>query len=299
MHKKWFGFVILLVVVAALVILMPYEINLIRRNEVNDVNEEEIVEPEEIAEPDEINERDEVVETEEIDLEDLVIEDAELLAAVEDVVDEVGVETPAERTTLNLTWREETSVAPDQARLILAVETEDEEIEPAYQENNEIVEEVKQALEEYDDLEIETLAFNIYPDRYINQEATRYRVVNRLQLVLSDLDLLAEVIDSAVMAGVNRINSVDFMLSDSREVQSETTAQAIAGLQDKALELTTEFDREEYHFVEIDLQESIQRDRPYLYRDVMMTEQASPGTLPSIEPGDITISTTLRAKIEF
>jgi len=292
-QKKWYALVIAVVFLAAFFILLPYEASFINSsNEVNDMNEiNETIETNEIAEmaeeEPEVEDNDETATTELLDLEDLT-DETDLIAELEDDV----VVPPTERTTLKLTWQEETTVAPDKARLILAVETEAEDVETAYDDNNTIMADVKEALDEYPEVQRETLSFNIYPDR----QEELFRVINRLQLDIDNLDNLPEIIDVAIGAGVNRLDSIDFLLADAEDIQAETTSKAISNLQEKAADIVAEFEREDFHFVDIDLEESLQNSRSYLYRDVMATEAR---TSPGIEPGDIKITTTLRAKISF
>ncbi|MBM3896816.1 MAG: DUF541 domain-containing protein, partial [Thaumarchaeota archaeon] len=90
-----------------------------------------------------------------------------------------------------------------------------------------------------------TSSLNIYPvyDSYqdkltgrYTQELIGYRVSNILMVETSQLSLAADIIDSAVAAGANRVDSVYFTLSPEKqlEVNDSLLAQAVLNAKSKA-----------------------------------------------------------------
>ena len=63
-----------------------------------------------------------------------------------------------------------------------------------------------------------------------------YQVTNTLQVTLKDTNVTGQVIDAAVTAGANQVNSIQFMLSDEQAqvLRSQALAKAIANARSDA-----------------------------------------------------------------
>lgn len=219
------------------------------------------------------------------------IDSTEQAATVTDT-DLVPAEEEVRQTTrLNLSESYEMEVMPDQAEIILAVEIQGEDLDMAYDESNQITGEVMTALEELELMELETLEYRV---SYYDDE---YRVTNRIRVKLADIDQVAEVIDLAVNSGANRINNISYSLADTGEVQEEVTSRAVESLRTKAERIVGEFAGEDYEFVNLQVNENSDGYYRPFRTEVMMSDAAS--SLPAIEPGMISISTSIQAEIEF
>jgi len=93
--------------------------------------------------------------------------------------------------------------------------------------------------------ELSTTRLNIFPvyDSYrdqitgkYTQELIGYRVTNTITVETNNLDSAADVIDGAVEAGVNRVDSVYFTLSPAKEldVKDQLIAKAVLNAKAKA-----------------------------------------------------------------
>jgi len=131
---------------------------------------------------------------------------------------------PSREKTISVTGMATSSVQPDQLNISFGVETQEKTAKEALDSNavqmNRVIDAIKQA--GIPESEIETSSFNIYPvyDSYEDkqtgrwtQELTGYRVSNIIIVQTGKLNSAAGIIDNAVNAGVNRVDSVYFSLS--------------------------------------------------------------------------------------
>ena len=122
------------------------------------------------------------------------------------------------------------SVEPDRVTVRFGVETQQQTSDAALRVNAELMQAVIASVRSagVEDDEISTSSFNIQPiydsqqDKNTgrrSQVLTGYRVSNILLVETGNLGLVAPIIDSAVAAGVNRVESVQFSLS--RDVMAD------------------------------------------------------------------------------
>ena len=112
---------------------------------------------------------------------------------------------------------------PDRAQLTFTVETENPNVKTAQSDNavrmNAVIDALVAAGIPKD--QMKTTGYSIYPvyqdaTGLLNPKITTYRVANTLQVTLKDVNQTGNVIDTAVTAGVNTVNSIQFMLSDEQ-----------------------------------------------------------------------------------
>ena len=120
---------------------------------------------------------------------------------------------------------------PDRAHLTFAVETENPNVKTAQSDNavrmNAVIDALVAAGIPKD--QMKTTGYSIYPvyqdsTGLLNPKITTYRVANTLQVILKDVNQTGNVIDTAVTAGVNTVNSIQFMLSDEQAQTLRTEA---------------------------------------------------------------------------
>lgn len=149
--------------------------------------------------------------------------------------------------TISVTGTATSSVAPDLVSVRFGVEVQGKTAGLALATNSEFMAQVVEAILQagISEQEISTSQFSIYPvyehhkDRASgaqNQVLVGYRVSNMLAVETGKLDLAAAIIDSAVDAGVNRIDRVFFSLSPEvrDRLKDEMIEAAVLNARDKA-----------------------------------------------------------------
>ena len=139
------------------------------------------------------------------------------------------------------------SVEPDQVSVRFGVETQDQTSSMALAANAELMKSVIDAIQKAGiaSKEISTSQFSIQAvyesqidqsNKQHRQVLTGYRVSNVLQVETGKLDLVAGIIDSAVEAGVNRVDGVQFQLSAERmsDLKERLIAQAVTNARSRA-----------------------------------------------------------------
>ena len=89
--------------------------------------------------------------------------------------------------------------------------------------------------------DIQTSYYSVYVDRPYSPQGTPgepvYQVSNNVQVTIRDLDKVTDILGVAIEAGANNINSVDFRLSDTGQLQSQARVKAVENAKAKAEEL--------------------------------------------------------------
>jgi len=200
------------------------------------------------------------------------------------------------------------NVSPDQAILVLAVETTNKSASQSQSENAQKTTDVINALKTagVPEKDIKTVGYTLNEQWEWNRtteksESTGYVTTNRIQITLHDLTTTGKVIDAAAQAGANRIDSVSFSLSQAKEDQlrvealfeaaqnAKTRAQSIAtGL---GINLGT------VHSASENADYSI----PYYYKNETMARDAtgSPAPTTPIISGDVEYTATVSVQFEI
>jgi uncharacterized protein YggE len=145
--------------------------------------------------------------------------------------------------TISVSGTGKVTTDPDRAVISLAVVTENTDVKVAQQQNAARMSAVIDALKTLginsDDLK--TTGYSVYPVYPVYEDLTSssisldrkikyYRVTNTLQVTLKDITMAGSVIDTAVGAGADQINSISFTLSDEKqqELRSQALTAAVA-----------------------------------------------------------------------
>ena len=144
------------------------------------------------------------------------------------------IPTPITATTddrlISTTGTATTTVEPDLLIVTFGVETQEITAKESLDANTQLMNSTITAIQStgITEDEISTSRFNIYPvyDGYEDpetfrwiQELTGYQVTNTITVETTNLDLAADIIDGAVVAGVNRVDNVSFTLSPEKHLQ--------------------------------------------------------------------------------
>ncbi|MGI0011603.1 MAG: SIMPL domain-containing protein [Nitrosopumilaceae archaeon] len=155
---------------------------------------------------------------------------------------------PSREKTISVTGTVTTSVDPDLLNIQFGVETQAKTATEAIDANNEAMNKIIDAIKRLGiaEDEIRTSSFSIYPvydsitdpktGVYVRSELTGYRVSNILLVKTEKLAIGGDIIDAAVQAGANRVDSVYFTLSPEKQlaVQDELIGKAVLNAKSKA-----------------------------------------------------------------
>lgn len=92
--------------------------------------------------------------------------------------------------------------------------------------------------------DISTASFDIQPQYdYIEgkQEFRGYRVTNILSIIIRDLSMVGEVIDTATANGANRVDNISFSVEDPSLYYNKALSLAVKSASEKARELANAF----------------------------------------------------------
>lgn len=135
---------------------------------------------------------------------------------------------PSREKVISVTGTATASVEPDLLIIQFGVETQEKTARQSLDSNSQMMNKVVNALKEVGitEDELSTSRLNISPIyEYFNekdgrrgQELIGYRVSNILSVETTSLDKAADIIDSAVLSGVNRVDSVFYTLSPEKQL---------------------------------------------------------------------------------
>jgi hypothetical protein len=154
---------------------------------------------------------------------------------------------PSREKVISVTGTATTSVDPDLLVIQFGVETQEKTAKQALESNSKLMTSVIEAITGVgiSKDELNTSGLNIQPiyDSYedkatgkYTQQLIGYRVSNIVTVKTMKLDAAADIIDSAVAAGVNRVDSVYFTLSPQKqlEVKDNLISEAVKNAESKA-----------------------------------------------------------------
>ena len=147
--------------------------------------------------------------------------------------------------TIQVSGQGQVQAEPDMAIVHLGVQTEADTAGEALEANNEEMAAVISAtLEaEIDESDIRTEGFRLQPiyessNNNQSQELVGYRANNMVRIAVRDLTMLGDLLDTAVAAGSNNIQGIQFQISDQAELEAAAREAAMANAQEKAEQLT-------------------------------------------------------------
>ena len=145
----------------------------------------------------------------------------------------VAQQAPPPRT-LSINANATVERAPDQAILILAVESEGRTAQVAASANATKMDRVMAALRQLNipAAKIRTISYELQPqyaqDRGEQPHIASYRALNQVQVVLDAIDRVGPTIDAALTAGSNRVSSLSFGIKDAQGARLEALSNAVA-----------------------------------------------------------------------
>jgi len=154
---------------------------------------------------------------------------------------------PSREKTISVTGMASASVKPDQLNISFGVETQEKTAKESLDANSAEMDKIISAIKSAGiaESEISTSSFNIspvynsYEDKTTGrwtQELIGYRVSNIVKVSTAKLDSAAVIIDNAVNAGANRVDSVYFALSPAKQqsLKDDLLGKAVINAKSKA-----------------------------------------------------------------
>ena len=150
---------------------------------------------------------------------------------------------PENLRTLNVNGLGQVYLTPDIAYIYIGVHTEGATASEAVDSNKvqttTVIDALKNAgLAEND---IRTTNFSIWPSQQYSPDGTVtgtvYMVDNSVYITVRDLDGLGDLLDSAISAGANSVNSIQFDVADKTEAVKEARTKAMEDAKAQAQEL--------------------------------------------------------------
>ncbi|MCD6480403.1 SIMPL domain-containing protein [Candidatus Bathyarchaeota archaeon] len=195
--------------------------------------------------------------------------------------------------TITVTGFGEASGKADLAVITLGVETEDASAGDAVQENAMRMSNVIEALKNLgvDEDSMETSSFQVYRIYDDQGNPKGYRVINSLKVKTMKLDQVGRIIDVAIEAGANKVESIHFTLSDEKmeNLKREAYLKAVRDAKEKAKLITEELGIKITGIYSVS--ESLYR--PYTHYDMKLKAITEATSTPIIK-GTITISTSIQ-----
>ncbi len=145
--------------------------------------------------------------------------------------------------TLTISGAGKVSLKPDIAYIYVGVHTEMATASESVAENNANTQKLITALKAagVDANDIQTTNFSIWQNNQYGPDgkptSSNYAVDNTVYLTVRKLDKLGDLLDAAVKAGANNINSIQFDVADKSKALSQARADAVKTAKTQAVEL--------------------------------------------------------------
>ena len=210
--------------------------------------------------------------------------------------------TQSSQKTVQVTGTGTVSAAPDEAILDLAVETQASTATQATAENAVAMTNVINALTTagVSNGSIQTTAYTLNPiySNPVNQSVpptvVGYDAVNAIQVTLNDLSSVGKILDQAISAGVNQVQSVTFTLSNAKMASLQKQALQLA-LQDAENQATTTASN-----LGVTIVGPISVTPGYVVQPVNYNRfSAVPEATTPVQPGTLQVTATVQVTYEF
>jgi uncharacterized protein YggE len=207
-----------------------------------------------------------------------------------------GPANPNQRT-IQVSGNGEADAPPDLAVLSLAIETQAPTAAAAAGRNGALAQKVTDALKAKlgDKGKISTGGYSLDPE-YADQSRpnakpaiTGYRAANTITVQTGALDLVGPLIDAAIAAGANRVNSLDFNLRDDTAARNDAIAKAAKDAQAQAQALATALNLKLGPIINATTV-SNEGPRPVMFRAAFNSGNAA---ATPVSPGEVTVPATV------
>jgi uncharacterized protein YggE len=160
------------------------------------------------------------------------------------VLSACGPAAPAQPRTLNVSGNGTVYLTPDIANIYIGVHTDDPDIALAVSRNNTQTQALVDALKNMNiaTADIQTSNFSVYTNQSYDKlsgqtTGTYFSVDNTVYITVRDLSKLGSLLNTAVGAGANNINSITFDVADKTAAMAQARQKAMTNASTLATEL--------------------------------------------------------------
>ena len=183
---------------------------------------------------------------------------------------------------INVSGEGKVKTEPDQALIIISVETKGNDAKDVKKENDKkmdaVLKMIKNANIAKEDFQTQRVSLN--PNYDYEKKKNYYLATQTVQILLKDLSKYDELMEATVEAGINRINNVEFKTSKLTQLQSDARKLAIKDAKTKAEDFVSVLGQKVGKAITISDNSSGYNPQPILYRS-MKTEAMSDGSAPN------------------
>jgi uncharacterized protein len=203
--------------------------------------------------------------------------------------------------TIEVDGSGETRTSPDTADLDLAIETQAKTAEEAAARNAALAAKVIDALKSKlgDKGRITTGGYSLNPEYSQrpseNSTIIGYNAQNTVTVHTGGLDLVGALIDSAIAAGANRVNSLSFSVKDDTKARAEAIALATRDARAQADALASALD---VKLGKVLKATTVSEERPVPIRMGRAMAMSAKVETP-VEPGEVTVPATVSLTFEI
>lgn len=206
------------------------------------------------------------------------------------------------RPSIRVTGEATVTVKPDQALIDLGVITQAQNAQAATSQNAQRLDTVLSELRKIlgPGADIKTVSYSVtptyrYPKEGGNPTVSGYSASNTVQIKITELAKIGQVIDLATQSGANTIQRLHFMLKDEQNIQTQALREAAAKAKTKADALVSALG---LRFVRVlFVEEGASPVRPFAERSFAMARADAVQT--PVEPGTIDIRAVVTLTVEI
>ena len=206
------------------------------------------------------------------------------------------------KRTIEVDGNGETRTSPDTANLDLAIDTQAKTAEEAAARNAALATKVIDALKAKlgDKGKITTGGYSLDPeyDQRPNAKPTiiGYNAQNTVTVHTGALDLVGALIDTAIAAGANRVNSLNFSVKDDTKARTEAIAIATRDAQAQADALASALN---VKLGKVLKATTVSQERPIPIRMGRAMAMSAASVATPVEPGEVTVPATVSLVFEI
>jgi len=204
--------------------------------------------------------------------------------------------------TIEVDGTGETRTTPDTADLDLAIDTQAKTAEEAAARNAALATKVIDALKSKlgDKGKVTTGGYSLDPqyDQRPNGRPTiiGYNAQNTVTVNTGALDLVGALIDSAIAAGANRVNSLSFSVKDDTKARTEAIAIATRDARAQADALASALN---VKLGKVLKATTVSQEQPISFRTPVVAMASSASVATPVEPGEVTVPATVSLTFEI
>jgi len=135
--------------------------------------------------------------------------------------------------TITVSGQASVTAVPDVAYITLSVQTRDKKAANALEDNNKRVAQVYQTLARFgvEKKDIQTTSLSLYQQEERDREgkviARYYQANNTVRVTVRDMDNLGKILDAVVQSGANRLQGIQFGISDRAALLEQARLEAV------------------------------------------------------------------------